>query len=82
MKINQIKFISGCLITAVVLAFTLVTGACSSDRTTLTGIIPRKTTTTTTQTTTTATLVSIKIDQATPVRTTLGNTVQFTATGT
>jgi hypothetical protein len=82
MKINQIKFISGCLFTAIVLAFTLVTGACSSDRTTLTGIVPRKTTTTTTQTTTTATLVSIKIDQATPVRTTLGNTVQFTATGT
>ena len=82
MKRKQFGFIGGYVVTAVVLAFTLVAGACSSDRTTLTGIVPRTTTITTTQTTTTANLVSIQIDQATPVRTTLGNTVQFTATGT
>jgi hypothetical protein len=82
MKRKHTKFISGGLVTAILLSFTIVMGACSSARTTLTGIVPRTTTTTTTQTTNTARLVSIKIDQATPVRTTLGNTVQFTATGT
>lgn len=83
MKRKQIRFIRYCLVTGMLAALSLLTGACSSARTTLTGIIPRTTpTTTTTQTTTTANLVSIAITQTSPVQILLGATEQFTAVGT
>jgi hypothetical protein len=82
MKRTQAGLISCCLITAVLIVLTLFTGACSSARTTLTGIVPRTTATPDTSTTTTVSLVSIAIQQVSPVNIMIGNTVQFSAMGT
>jgi hypothetical protein len=79
---KQLKFIGYFPVAAVLLVSTLLAGACSPARTTLTGIVPRTTASTATQTTTTVRLVSIAIQQVSPVKIQMGNTVQFSAMGT
>jgi trimeric autotransporter adhesin len=79
---KQIKIFGYCLVAAALLVSSLLTGACSPARTTLTGIVPRTTDSSSTQTTTTARLVSIAIQQVSPVKIQLGGTVQFSAMGT
>jgi len=79
---KQLKYIVYFPVAAVLLVSTLLTGACSPARTTLTGIVPRTTATTGTSTTAAVRLVSIAIQQVSPVKIQLGNTVQFSAMGT
>ena len=79
---KQLKYIGYFPVAAVLLISTLLAGACSPARTTLTGIVPRTTASTDTSTTTTVRLVSIAIQQASPVKIQLGNTVQLSAIGT
>jgi hypothetical protein len=79
---KQLKFIGYFPVAAALLVSTLLTGACSPARTTLTGIVPRTTATTDTSTTAAVRLVSIAIQQVSPVKIQLGGTVQFSAMGT
>jgi trimeric autotransporter adhesin len=79
---KQLKYIVYFTVAAVLLVSTLLAGACSPARTTLTGIVPRTTATTGTSTTAAVRLVSIAIQQPSPVEIQLGNTVQFSAMGT
>ena len=82
MKRTQAGRIICYLITATLIVLTLFMGACSPARTTLTGIVPRTTATTATQTTSAVKLVSIAIQQVSPVQILMGTTVQFSAMGT
>jgi trimeric autotransporter adhesin len=79
---KQLKYIVYAPVAAVLLALTLFAGACSPARTTLTGIVPRTTATTGTSTTAAVRLVSIAIQQVSPVKILMGGTVQFSAMGT
>jgi trimeric autotransporter adhesin len=79
---KQLKYILYAPVAAVLLVSTLLAGACSPARTTLTGIVPRTTATTGTTTTTAVRLVSITIQQVSPVKILMGATVQFSAMGT
>ena len=79
---KQLKYIVYAPVAAVLLVSTLLAGACSPARTTLTGIVPRTTATTGTTTTAAVRLVSIAIQQVSPVKILLGDTVQFSAMGT